>query len=484
MKLKELFEGIQAELIRGDWEMEVNDFHFDSRKIGPNDLFFAIKGTAVDGHKFIEKAITQGAAAIVVENIPAYLKEGVAYVKVSEGRRDLAKLSANFFGRPAGKLKIVGVTGTNGKTTTVTLLHQAFQGMGYTSGLISTIRYMVGNEVFPASHTTPDPKQLQELFAKMVAYGCEYCFMEVSSHALVQQRVEGIDFRLAMFTNITHDHLDYHGTFKAYIEAKKMLFDGLGKSATAIVNVDDKNGLVMTQNTAAKVKTYALKRMADYKGKLVENTFEGLKMEIDGEEVWFQMRGSFNAYNLLMVYAAARELDANKEETLKILSGIGGVAGRFEVIQGPENERGIVDYAHTPDALKNVLGTIGDINKGEFRVITVVGCGGNRDREKRPIMAKIAAEMSDQVILTADNPRDEDPAAILEEMYEGIPQIKKRKVLKILDRREAIKAASTLAGKGDIILIAGKGHETYQEIKGIRHPFDDREELKIALGLK
>ncbi|MCI4671737.1 MAG: UDP-N-acetylmuramoyl-L-alanyl-D-glutamate--2,6-diaminopimelate ligase [Bacteroidia bacterium] len=483
MKLSALFEGIQAELIQGDWDMEVNDFHFDSRKIATSDLFFAIKGTVVDGHKFIEKAIDQGATVVALEDIPAELKPGIAYVKVRDGRRELASVAANFYQRPAEKLKIVGVTGTNGKTTTATLLHKAFQAMGYTSGLISTIRYLVGDEVYPSSHTTPDPKQLQELFAKMVDYGCEYCFMEVSSHALVQRRVEGIEFQMGLFTNITHDHLDYHGTFKAYLEAKKMLFDGLGKNATAIVNIDDKNGRVMVQNSPANVKTYALKRMADYKAKLIENTFEGLNLEIDGEEVWFQMRGSFNAYNLLMVYAAARELEVEKEEILKTLSGIGGVAGRFELIHGPSNERGIVDYAHTPDALKNVLDTIEDINKGAHRIITVVGCGGDRDREKRPIMAQIAVDHSDQVILTSDNPRSEEPGVIVDEMMAGVPVVSQRKVLKILDRREAIRTASALAREGDIILLAGKGHETYQEIKGVKHPFDDREELGKALGL-
>ncbi|MEO0897658.1 MAG: UDP-N-acetylmuramoyl-L-alanyl-D-glutamate--2,6-diaminopimelate ligase [Bacteroidota bacterium] len=482
MQLKELLKNTSATLIQGKEELEIADFQFDSRKIEEGHAFVALKGTAVDGHKFIDKAIQQGAIAIILEDLPANLMEQVTYVQVKDGRKDLARISANFYGNPARELKVVGITGTNGKTTTATLMHRLFQELGYTSGLISTITYMVGDEEYPSSHTTPDPKQLHSLFLKMREEGCEYCFMEVSSHSLVQARVEGIPFRMALFTNITHDHLDYHGTFNAYLEAKKLLFDHLEKGATAIVNTDDRNGRVMVQNTLADTKSYALKRMADYKGKLLENTFEGLKMEVDGEETWFRMRGSFNAYNLLMVYAAARELEVEKEDALRVLSAIGGVEGRFEVIRSLDKRTGIVDYAHTPDALKNVLSTIDNINNGQFRIITVVGCGGDRDRAKRPLMAKIAADASNQVILTSDNPRSEEPESIIEEMFVGVPKIDQRKVLRITNRREAIKTACALAQEGDIILVAGKGHETYQEIKGVKHPFDDRNELKKALA--
>ncbi len=482
--LSKLLADIPAKLIQGDWEEEIVDFHFDSRRILPQTAFIAIKGTALDGHEFIEKAIKSGAKAIIFEDRPTSFEEGMTYLEVENARRALALMAANYYGNPAQKMKVVGVTGTNGKTTTASLLHQAFQGLGITSGLFSTILYRVGEEEYPSSHTTPDPKQLHQLFAEMVEKGCEYCFMEVSSHALAQHRTAGIPFHLAMFTNLTHDHLDYHGSFKAYLEAKKMLFDGLSKEATALVNVDDRNGRVMVQNTAAQVRTYALKKMADYRAKLLENTFEGLRMEVDGEEVWFQMRGSFNAYNLLMVYAAAIELGLEKEEILKELSAIGGVPGRFEVIRASGQRTGIVDYAHTPDALENILSTIQDINRGENKVLTIVGCGGNRDKEKRPMMAKIAAEYSDRVILTSDNPRNENPEAIVDDMYVGIPYAKKAKVIKILNREEAIKTASALAGEGDIILLAGKGHETYQEIKGIKHPFDDRVELRKALALE
>ncbi|MEL6696623.1 MAG: UDP-N-acetylmuramoyl-L-alanyl-D-glutamate--2,6-diaminopimelate ligase [Bacteroidota bacterium] len=483
MKLSALLQHVPYRLVQGDLEQEIRDVNFDSRRIGPQHAFVALKGMSIDGHQFIDKAITQGATTILVENIPDEMKGGITYIQLSEGRKALSLILANYYGYPAQKLKIVGVTGTNGKTTTATLMHDLFQSLGYMSGLISTIRYKVGDEIFPSSHTTPDPKQLQQLFAQMVEVGCEYCFMEVSSHALVQERVAGIEFQLAMFTNITHDHLDYHGTFKAYIEAKKMLFDGLKKGAAALVNADDKNGRVMVQNTSAVVKTYALKRVADYRGKLLENTFEGLYMEVDGQEVWFRMRGSFNAYNLLMVYGGARELGLEKEEILAGLSALEGAEGRFEVIRSSDQQTAVVDYAHTPDALKNVLQTILDIDKGNHQVITVVGCGGDRDRTKRPVMGQIAANLSERVILTSDNPRSEDPLVILEEMYGGISKDLMHKVLKISDRKEAIRAACAMARPGDIILIAGKGHETYQEIKGVKHPFDDRIVVKDAFAI-
>ncbi len=481
MKLAILLQDVPVHTSKGTLEKEISGIAFDSRAIGPDHLFIAVKGTEADGHAFIDKAIAKGASTVLCEVLPQALQEGITYLQVENSRRELAHVSANFYGRPALQLTMIGVTGTNGKSTSVTLLHQLFTRLGYQVGLLSTIRNLVGNKPLAATHTTPDPIQLHQLLAQMVEEGCEYCFMEVSSHALVQHRVTGIPFQLGLFTNITHDHLDYHGSFREYILAKKLLFDHLRPTATALINIDDRNGMVMVQNTSATVRKYGLKKMADYRARLVENTFEGLLLELDGEEVWFRMVGSFNAYNLLMVYAAARELELEKEEILPALSAIEGAEGRFQVLRSADDPRiGIVDYAHTPDALKNVLQTIQDINQAQSKVITVVGCGGDRDRTKRPIMAKISAELSDQVILTADNPRTEDPRAILDEMEAGISAELKRKVLRIENRREAIRTASQLASGAAIVLIAGKGHETYQEISGVRHPFDDREELKKA----
>lgn len=481
MKLASLLQDVPLQTSTGTLENEINGIAFDSRAVGPDHLFIAVKGTQVDGHAFIDKAIANGASTVLCEILPQTMQEGITYLQVENSRRELAHISANFYGRPAEQLIMVGITGTNGKSTSVTLLHQLFTRLGIKVGLLSTIRNLVGSQPLSATHTTPDPIQLHQLLAQMVEQGCEYCFMEVSSHALVQHRVTGIPFSLALFTNITHDHLDYHGSFREYILAKKLLFDHLRPTATAIVNVDDRNGMVMVQNTRAKVRKFGLKRMADYRARLVENTFEGLLLELDGDEVWFRMVGSFNAYNLLMVYAAARELELEKEEILPALSAIEGAEGRFQVFHSEADHRiGIVDYAHTPDALQNVLQTIQDINQTQGRVITVVGCGGDRDRTKRPKMARIAADLSDQVILTSDNPRSEDPNAILAEMVKGVPVPAKRKVLQIENRREAIRTASQLAQARDIVLVAGKGHETYQEIKGVKHPFDDREELQQA----
>jgi UDP-N-acetylmuramoyl-L-alanyl-D-glutamate--2,6-diaminopimelate ligase len=483
VQLETLLQSVPIIDRHGTQEREISGIAFDSRAVRSDYLFIAVSGTQVDGHAFIDKAIANGASAVLCEVLPANRPAGITYLQVENSRRELAVISANYHGRPAEQLIMVGITGTNGKSTSVTLLHQLFTALGYEVGLLSTVRNLVGTEALPATHTTPDPIQLHALLAKMVEDGCEYCFMEVSSHALVQHRVTGVPFKLALFTNITHDHLDYHGSFRNYILAKKLLFDHLRPDATAVINVDDKNGRVMVQNTRAQVKTFGLKRMADYRTRLMENTFEGLLLEIDQEEVWFRLVGSFNAYNLLMVYAAARELGLEKEEILPKLSAIRGAEGRFEVIQAPESMRvGIVDYSHTPDALKNVLQTIQDINQTQGKVITVVGCGGDRDRSKRPLMAKIAAELSDQAILTSDNPRSEDPQAILDEMIAGVSAAHKRKVLRIENRREAIRTASQLAHTHDIVLVAGKGHETYQEIKGVKHPFDDREELKNAFA--
>jgi UDP-N-acetylmuramoyl-L-alanyl-D-glutamate--2,6-diaminopimelate ligase len=479
MKLNQLIGSISRLSTRGTLELEINKIEFDSRKIGAGDLFVAIEGTQVDGHQFIEKAIQQGAIAILAQRLPEALPAHVTAVVVADSQKELAGLYDRYYGHPLRQLRVIGVTGTNGKSTSVTLLHRLFNRMGYMSGLISTIEYKVGEEGYPSTHTTPDPGQLFRLFAEMAEVGCEYCFMEVSSHALVQRRVEGIPFAMGLFTNITHDHLDYHGSFKAYIQAKKMLFDALGKDAIALVNLDDKNGRVMVQNTAAKVKTFGLQRRGDYHGRVVENTLEGLLMDIGGEQVWFRLLGHFNAYNLLMVFAAAVELGLEKREVLQALSGLDRIPGRFEVIKSPDGKRtGIVDYAHTPDALKNVLDTIRSIQVDGEGLITVVGCGGDRDREKRPVMAHLAAKRSDRVVLTSDNPRTEDPEAILDEMWEGVPLSLRRKVLRIENRREAIRTAVALAQPQDVVLVAGKGHEAYQEIQGVKYPFDDREELQ------
>ncbi len=484
MHLTHLFRHQPVIRREGTGDPVVSGVAFDSRKVAAGSLFVAVPGMQVDGHAFVEKAIEAGAKAVVLERMPDLRDPEVVYLQVENSARALAELSAAFYDYPARKLTMIGVTGTNGKTTVATLFYQLLAEMGETAGLVSTVAYRVGDEVLPASHTTPDPVQLQALFAQMVEAGCGFCCMEVSSHALHQQRVAGIPFKLAMFTNLTHDHLDYHGTFKNYLAAKKLLFDGLGTEAVAIVNADDRNHRVMVQNTAARFKTFALKRMAAYHGKLLENTLEGLRLEIDGREGWFRLRGSFNAANLLAVYAGAVELGFEPEEVLAGLSALPGAAGRFEVMQQPAAQlTAVVDYAHTPDALENVLQTLRDIHRGQGRVITVVGCGGNRDQAKRPEMARIAARLSEQVVLTSDNPRHEDPETIIAQMWAGIGLESRRQVLRITDRREAIRTACTLAQPGDLILVAGKGHETYQEIKGVRHPFDDRAELAKALEI-
>lgn len=482
--MENIFKHIEILQRVGEWKSEIKDFHFDSRNVGAGDMFVAIKGTQTDGHQFIDKVIQQGATAIVCETLPTSLHPEVTYVQVADSGYALAFIAANFYGNPASKLVLTGITGTNGKTSTATLLWRCFNQMGKKAGLISTISYCVGWEEKHSTHTTPDPKQLHKTFAEMVAAGCTHCFMEVSSHALVQNRTAGLDFNVALFTNITHDHLDYHGTFAAYIKAKKMLFDGLSKSAVAIVNTDDKNGMVMVQNCKATVKKFAVKKLADYHCKVLENTFEGLFLEIEGAQAWFRLVGSFNAYNLLGVYAVMRELGIDQALALQVLSAQPGVNGRFEAIFHPEKQvTAIVDYAHTPDALENVLSTITDINQTRGRILTVVGCGGNRDKAKRPKMAKIAVEMSDYVILTSDNPRNEKPAEILADMQAGVPIEMRRKAMQIENRKEAIGVAVRMANPYDIILVAGKGHETYQEIEGVKHPFDDKEIVNEYLNL-
>ena len=466
--------------IDGDPEQGIEQIHVDSRKAGKEDLFVAIKGTQVDGHKFIDVV---KAKVIVCEQLPPNRKPNVTYVKVANTREAWAWLMAAWYEYPARKLKIIGITGTNGKTSVAMILHALFQELGEPTGLISTVEYRIGEEVFPSTHTTPDPAQLHALFARMVEAGCAYCFMEVSSHALAQGRTTSIPFEIAVFTNITHDHLDYHGSFSAYIQAKKLLFDGLSTQAVALVNWDDKNGKIMVQNTAAQVKTFSLRRLSDYRARTKENTLEGLLLDIEGQEVWFRILGAFNAYNLLTAYAVAVELELEEPaEVLKALSVIEGVPGRIQRISVPGNSViAIVDYAHTPDALAKVLQTLQEMNREDRNVISVVGCGGDRDKAKRPLMGKIAAEHSTQVIFTSDNPRSEDPEAIIQEMYEGVPLHVRRRILRIVNREEAIRTALHLAAPGDIVLVAGKGHETYQEIQGVKYPFDDREKLKTLM---
>ena len=476
--LQDILYKTSIQEVRGDLTKEVVDFHFDSRQVQPGSLFVAQRGTQVDGHRFIPKALENGAMAVVCEEIPENANEEVIWVRVKDSSEALGHIAANFYGNPSEELTVVGVTGTNGKTTVATLLWETFTELGHPSGLLSTVVVKIGEDEVPATHTTPDAKQVQQMFRKMLEAGCTHCFMEVSSHALDQGRVAGVHFSAGIFTNITHDHLDYHKTFKAYITAKKRLFDGLPSTAFALTNIDDKNGAVMLQNTAARRVKYGINRMADFKGRVVENTFEGLQLEIGGHEAWFRMIGSFNAYNLLAVYGTAVELGESEEEALLVLSRIEGVNGRFQTLRSSDKRfTAIVDYAHTPDALKNVLQTIRDIQSGGGQLITVVGCGGDRDRDKRPVMAEIASKLSDRVILTSDNPRTEDPREILNEMYAGVPVTAKRKVMQNVDRKEAIVMACQLAQPADIILVAGKGHETYQEIEGVKHPFDDREIL-------
>jgi len=476
--IKEIVKNCEVVQLIGNESVEVKGLAFDSRKVEEEFLFFAIKGTHNDGHQYIDSVINKGAVAIVCEDIPVQLINRVTYIQVKNSALALGLIASAFFGNPSTKLKLVGVTGTNGKTTTATLLYRLALNLGYNAGLISTICYKINEETVPASHTTPDQLQLNELMQKMVDAGCVYCFMEVSSHAVDQYRIAGLDFDGAIFSNITHDHLDYHKTFDAYIKAKKQFFDGLKNAAFAITNVDDKNGNVMLQNTKAKKISYSLRTMADHNCKIIESHFDGTLLLIDGVEVWTHFVGKFNAYNLLSVYSAAVALGFEKDEVLTELSSMLPVDGRFEVIRSINGTYAIVDYAHTPDALQNVLSTIDEIRKENQTLICVVGAGGDRDKTKRPKMAAIACSISDKVILTSDNPRTEDPLMILKDMEAGIDAASKKKVLTIADRLDAIKTAVMLATPGDIILVAGKGHEPYQEIMGVKHHFDDREEIK------
>lgn len=477
--LKDILINVTVQQIRGNTEAEVKDLCIDSRRVSQGIAFIALRGSAVDGHQFIEKAIGQGASVVVCEELPKTLNSDVTYVLVSDSALTAGLMAAAFYEQPSQKMKVVGVTGTNGKTTVATLLYKLFEQLGYKCGLISTVQNHIHNEVVPSTHTTPDAISIQSLLAKMAEAGCSHVFMEVSSHAIHQKRIAGIDFTGAIFTNITHDHLDYHKTFEEYIRVKKKFFDDLSSDAFAITNVDDKRGMVMLQNTVAAKNTYSLKMPATFKGKVLENNLTGLVMNVDNHEAHFRMIGTFNAYNVLAVYGTAVLLGKDKMNILATLSNLHGAPGRFETyMSANEKVLGIIDYAHTPDALINVLATINQLRTKGQQLITVVGCGGDRDAAKRPIMAEVACEHSDKTILTSDNPRSEDPEHILNEMEAGLSFAQKRKALRITDRKEAIKTACTLAQPEDIILVAGKGHETYQEIKGVRHPFDDREVLK------
>ena len=475
--LKDILAGVDFELVKGDTSVELGRLQFDSRKVGAGDVFIAIPGVQVDGHDFIEKAVELGARVIIAERFDIEIPEGVVCVKILDTISALGKLASNFYGNPSSGLKVVGVTGTNGKTTIATLQYKLFKKLGYKAGLISTIKYYVGDEEYPATHTTPDAIQIQSMMAKMVEAGCEYCFMEVSSHAIDQKRIAGIDFDGGIFTNLTHDHLDYHKTFTEYLKAKKQFFDELPASAFALTNSDEKNGMVMLQNTKAVKKSYGLKSLADFKCKVLEKHLDGLLLNIENHEVWTHFSGIFNSYNLMAVFASAVLLGEEIDEVLAVISELKPVAGRFEIVRSPDGKYGIVDYAHTPDALKNVLGGISEIRTGNEQVITVVGAGGDRDKTKRPVMAQEAAQQSDKVILTSDNPRTEVPEQIIADMETGIEPHQKNKVLSIVNRREAIKTACMLAQPGDIILVAGKGHEDYQEINGVKHHFDDKEVL-------
>jgi UDP-N-acetylmuramoyl-L-alanyl-D-glutamate--2,6-diaminopimelate ligase len=480
--LKDILYGVSLSAVSGDTNVMVNLVHFDSRKISMDDVFVAVRGTITDGHKFIQKAVDAGARAIVCEELPDLMVDGVTYLKVPDCNSALAIIAANFYDNPSKNLKLVGITGTNGKTTVSTLLYNLFKKAGYKVGLLSTIKVMVDDKEYPASHTTPDVLTINDYLVKMNTAGVEFCFMEVSSHGIHQKRSEGLHFAGAIFTNLSHDHLDYHKTFAEYRDTKKKLFDGLPKTAFALVNIDDKNGLVMLQNTKAKKYTYALKSYADYRAQILERQFNGQLLKLDDNELWSRLIGDFNAYNLLAIYATADILGLEKIEILRLMSELETVDGRFQYYISKKKITAIVDYAHTPDALKNVLITINALKTGNENVITVVGCGGDRDKSKRPVMGHIASEMSNQAIFTSDNPRTESPSAIIEEMEAGVEAQNVKKVLSIENRRQAIKTACKLAVANDIILVAGKGHETYQETNGVRVDFDDLKEVKEALN--
>ena len=478
MKLNDLLKNIRPIQIIGEKDIDITGVNIDSRKIQKGHLFIAMRGTQVDGHTFIAKALELGAIAILCETIPQKQQEGITYIQVESTEDAVGKVATLFHGNPSAKLKLVGVTGTNGKTTIATLLYNMFRKLGYKCGLLSTVCNYIEDEVIPASHTTPDPIELNALLAKMVEAGCEYAFMECSSHAIHQKRIGGLKFTGGIFTNLTRDHMDYHKTVENYRNAKKMFFDNLPKTAFAIINADDKNGMVMVQNCKAKVKTYSTRSMADFKARILECHFEGMYLDIDGHEVGVQFIGKFNVSNLLAVYGTAVMLGQNPEDILVVMSTLKSVSGRLDPIRSPEGFTAIVDYAHTPDALENVLKAIHEVLNGKGQVITVCGAGGNRDKGKRPLMAQEAVKQSDKVIITSDNPRFEEPQDIINDMLAGLDKQQMKKVVSIVDRREAIRTACMFAKKGDVILVAGKGHEDYQEIKGVKHHFDDKEVLK------
>ncbi|WP_396169665.1 UDP-N-acetylmuramoyl-L-alanyl-D-glutamate--2,6-diaminopimelate ligase [Flavobacterium sp.] len=480
--LKDIIYKVAIESVKGSTDIAIHKMDFDSRKISENDVFVAIRGTISNGHDFIETAISNGAIAVVCDTLPETLRTGITYIQVKDTNKALAFMAANFYDNPSEKLKLVGITGTNGKTTIASLLFQLFQKAGFKVGLLSTVKIIVDNIEYKATHTTPDSLTINHYLNEMVDAGIEYCFMEVSSHGIHQKRTEALHFVGGIFTNLSHDHLDYHPTFAEYRDVKKSFFDNLPKTAFVLSNIDDKNGQVMLQNTVAKKLTYALKSYADYKAQILENQLSGLLLKINGQEVWVKLIGTFNAYNLLAIYGTAVQLGIENLEVLRLLSDLESVSGRFQFIVSNANITAIVDYAHTPDALENVLKTINDIRTKNEQLITVVGCGGNRDKAKRPIMAGIATELSDKVVLTSDNPRNEDPEVIINEMEQGVAPQNFKKSLSITDRKQAIKTACQLAQPNDIILIAGKGHETYQEIQGIRHDFDDMKTVTELLN--
>ncbi len=479
--LKEILYKVAIEAVKGSTEIAMNKIEFDSRNIQENDVFVAIRGTVSNGHDFIEKAINLGATVVICDAFPEVIVTGITYIKVKDTNSALAFIANNYYDNPSSKLKLVGITGTNGKTTVASLLYQLFKKAGYKVGLLSTVKIMVDEVEYKATHTTPDSLAINYYLNEMVEIGCDYCFMEVSSHGIHQKRTEGLHFEGGVFTNLSHDHLDYHPTFAEYRDVKKSFFDHLPKTAFALTNIDDKNGLVMLQNTYAKKLTYALKSYSDYKAQILENQLSGLLLKINENEVWVKLIGTFNAYNLLAIYGTAVQLGIENFEALRLLSELESVSGRFQFIVSNEKITAIVDYAHTPDALENVLKTINDIRTKNEQLITVVGCGGDRDKTKRPIMANIASQMSDKVIITSDNPRTENPSTIIAEMEAGVEPQNFKKSLSIEDRKQAIKTACQLANPNDIILIAGKGHETYQEINGIRHDFDDMKIVKEIL---
>lgn len=484
MKLDQLLQKIQVVQIVGSTDLDITDVNIDSRMVSSGQIFIAMRGTLTDGHAYIRAAIQKGAIAVLCENMPGEVSEGVTYIQVADSEDAAGKIATVFYGDPTTKIELVGVTGTNGKTTIATLLYMMFQKFGYKTGLLSTVCNYIDNEAIPTEHTTPDPVTLNRLLGRMADEGCKYVFMEVSSHAIAQKRISGLKFAGGIFTNLTRDHMDYHKTFENYLKAKKKFFDDLPKNAFSLTNLDDKNGLVMTQNTRSKVYTYSLRSLSDFKGRILESHFDGMLLDINNKEIFARFIGRFNAYNLLAVFGAAiLSGKKDEEEVLLAMSTLLPVAGRFDALRSPLGHTAIVDYAHTPDALVNVLNAIHEVLEGKGKVISVVGAGGNRDKGKRPIMAKESVRLSDRVIITSDNPRFEEPQDIINDMLAGLNAGDRKKTISIVDRKEAIRTACMLAEPGDVVLVAGKGHENYQDIKGVKHHFDDKEIIKEIFGL-